>query len=126
MRQEDRISIAVYSGSAGLVLPTTPGSRTGAILKAIDDLEAGGSTAGGEGIELAYETAKKAFIPVLTGIHLAFGSPPSAGSPMLPDLSYMMTRFTAGSVALLTSVTHAAFVPIGSLLNSPGLPATVP
>jgi Ca-activated chloride channel homolog len=62
MRQEDRISIAVYAGSAGLVLPPTPGSRKDAILAAIDGLEAGGSTAGGEGILLAYETAKKAFI----------------------------------------------------------------
>ena len=63
MRQEDRISIAVYAGSAGLVLEPTPGSRKETILKAIDDLEAGGSTAGGEGILLAYETAKKAFLP---------------------------------------------------------------
>jgi Ca-activated chloride channel family protein len=63
MRQEDRISIVVYAGSAGIVLEPTPGSRTEKILKAIDDLEAGGSTAGGEGISLAYATAKKAFIP---------------------------------------------------------------
>jgi Ca-activated chloride channel family protein len=63
MRQEDRISIAVYAGNAGLVLPPTPGNRKETILKAIDGLEAGGSTAGGEGIELAYETAKRAFMP---------------------------------------------------------------
>jgi Ca-activated chloride channel family protein len=63
MRQEDRISIVVYAGSAGIVLEPTPGSRTEKILKAIDDLEAGGSTAGGEGISLAYATAKKTFIP---------------------------------------------------------------
>ena len=43
--------------------PPRPGSRKETILAAIDDLEAGGSTAGGEGIQLAYETAKKAFIP---------------------------------------------------------------
>jgi Ca-activated chloride channel homolog len=63
MRQEDRISIVVYAGNAGLVLEPTPGSRKDAILKAIDDLEAGGSTAGGKGIELAYATAKKTFMP---------------------------------------------------------------
>src|SRR4051812_42170814 len=54
-------------------------------------------------------------MPALTGIHFTFGSPPSAGFPMLPDLSYMMTRFTVGSDALFRSVTHAAFVPAGSV-----------
>ena len=63
MRQQDKISIVVYAGNAGLVLAPTPGSRKDKILAAIDNLEAGGSTAGGEGIQLAYETAKKAFIP---------------------------------------------------------------
>jgi Ca-activated chloride channel family protein len=62
MRQEDKISIAVYAGSAGLVLSPTAGNRKDKILAAIDALDAGGSTAGGEGILLAYETAKKAFI----------------------------------------------------------------
>jgi Ca-activated chloride channel homolog len=62
LRQEDRVSIAVYAGSAGLVLGPTAGNRTDVILKAIDGLESGGSTAGGEGIKLAYETAKKSFI----------------------------------------------------------------
>jgi Ca-activated chloride channel family protein len=63
MRQEDRISIVVYAGSAGIVLEPTAGSKTATILRAIDELESGGSTAGGEGIRLAYEAAKKAFIP---------------------------------------------------------------
>ena len=63
MRQQDRISLVVYAGSAGVVLEPTSGSRTDKILKAIDDLESGGSTAGGEGIRLAYAAAKKAFIP---------------------------------------------------------------
>ena len=62
MRQQDRISLVVYAGSAGVVLEPTSGSRTDRILKAIDDLESGGSTAGGEGIRLAYAAAKKAFI----------------------------------------------------------------
>jgi Ca-activated chloride channel family protein len=63
MRQQDRISLVVYAGSAGVVLEPTSGSRTDKILKAIDELESGGSTAGGEGIRLAYAAAKKAFIP---------------------------------------------------------------
>lgn len=62
MRPIDRISLVVYAGSAGLVLPSTSGKEKKKIIAAIDNLEAGGSTAGGEGIELAYETARKAFI----------------------------------------------------------------
>lgn len=62
LRGEDRVAIVVYAGSAGLVLPSTAGSEKKKILKAIDNLEAGGSTAGGEGILLAYETARKNFI----------------------------------------------------------------
>ncbi len=62
MRQEDRIAIVVYAGSAGLVLPSTTGDRKSVINEAIDRLESGGSTAGGEGILLAYETAKKGYI----------------------------------------------------------------
>ncbi|MCX7024767.1 MAG: VWA domain-containing protein [Spirochaetes bacterium] len=62
MRQQDRISIVVYAGNAGQVLPPTSGDRKDLILEAIDRLEAGGSTAGGEGIILAYGAARKAFI----------------------------------------------------------------
>ncbi len=62
MRKQDRISVVVYAGSAGLVLPSTPGSDTKTIFDAIDRLEAGGSTAGGEGIELAYSIAKKYYM----------------------------------------------------------------
>ena len=58
----DRVSIVVYAGAAGLVLPATPGDDQAAILGAIGRLAAGGSTAGGEGIELAYLTAAKHFI----------------------------------------------------------------
>ena len=62
MRPEDSIALVVYAGSAGLVLPPAPGSQKSRIFAAIDDLESGGSTAGGEGILLAYDTARKAFI----------------------------------------------------------------
>ncbi len=62
LRQEDRISIVAYAGSAGLVLPPTPGSRKSRILGAIDKLEAGGSTAGGAGLDLAYKTAAENYI----------------------------------------------------------------
>lgn len=62
MRREDRVAIVVYAGAAGLVLPSTSGTEKDKIIAALDDLEAGGSTAGGEGIELAYKTAVENFI----------------------------------------------------------------
>lgn len=62
LRAQDRVSIVVYAGSAGLVLPPTPGDRKDEILAALDRLEAGGSTNGGDGIRLAYAMAKRAFV----------------------------------------------------------------
>ncbi|OHE80747.1 MAG: hypothetical protein A2X76_02130, partial [Lysobacterales bacterium GWF1_69_6] len=62
LRAQDRVTLVVYAGSAGLVLPPTPGDRHGEILDALGRLEAGGSTNGGEGIDLAYAMAKQAYI----------------------------------------------------------------
>ncbi len=62
LSQNDKISIVVYAGAAGLVLPPTNASEKEKIIAALDKSEAGGSTAGGAGIELAYKTAKEAFI----------------------------------------------------------------
>lgn len=62
LRAQDRVSIVVYAGSAGLVLPPTPGDRHDEILAALDRLEAGGSTNGGEGIRLAYAAARQGFV----------------------------------------------------------------
>ncbi|HET9137281.1 MAG TPA: von Willebrand factor type A domain-containing protein, partial [Candidatus Kapabacteria bacterium] len=61
LRDEDRVSIVVYAGNAGLVLSPTTGKNKTAILEALDRLEAGGSTAGGAGLKLAYATAKENF-----------------------------------------------------------------
>jgi len=58
----ERVAIVTYAGSAGLVLDSTPGNQKEMILGAINNLYAGGSTAGGAGIKLAYEIAKKNFI----------------------------------------------------------------
>ncbi len=58
LRPEDEISIVTYAGSAGQVLPPTKASERDTILRALDNLTAGGSTAGAEGLELAYQTAK--------------------------------------------------------------------
>ncbi len=62
LREKDKISMVVYAGNAGLVLPATSGTEKDKIKKAIDALESGGSTAGGEGIQLAYKTALENFV----------------------------------------------------------------
>ena len=62
LRENDKVAIVVYAGNAGLVLPSTSGGNKGKIKEAIDNLEAGGSTAGGEGIQLAYKIAQQNFI----------------------------------------------------------------
>lgn len=62
LRKEDKVSIVVYAGSAGVVLEPTSGEEKEKIMEAFDQLSAGGSTAGGEGIELAYKLAQQNFI----------------------------------------------------------------
>ena len=66
MRPEDRVAIVVYAGASGLVLPSTDGTEKADILDAIDRLQAGGSTAGAEGLRLAYATAREHFDPRAT------------------------------------------------------------
>ncbi len=60
--ERDRVSIVVYAGAAGLVLPPTSGDDRSTILAAINTLEAGGSTNGGAGIQLAYRAAIEGFV----------------------------------------------------------------
>lgn len=62
LRPNDRVAIVVYAGAAGTVLSSTPGNQTATIKDALDKLSAGGSTAGGEGIKLAYKIAQENFI----------------------------------------------------------------
>src|SRR5258705_8124566 len=62
LRAKDHVAVVVYAGSAGLVLQSTPGDQKDKILDAIDRLEAGGSTAGGEGVRLAYDESVGNFI----------------------------------------------------------------
>jgi Ca-activated chloride channel homolog len=63
LRAEDRVAIVVYAGAAGLVLPPTSGADKATILAALDRLEAGGSTAGGAGLRLAYDVARENSLP---------------------------------------------------------------
>jgi Ca-activated chloride channel family protein len=60
--KNSHIAIVAYAGSAGLVLGSTDIDNKEKIFDALDDLEAGGSTAGGEGIKLAYKVAEENFI----------------------------------------------------------------
>jgi len=62
LRENDRISIVVYAGRAGVALQATDGSDKIKIKTAVDALEAGGSTAGGEGIQMAYKIAQQNFM----------------------------------------------------------------
>ena len=62
LRAKDKVSIVVYAGAAGLVLAPTSGDEKKTIIKALDKLNAGGSTAGGAGINLAYQIASENFI----------------------------------------------------------------
>jgi Ca-activated chloride channel family protein len=63
LREQDRVSLVVYAGDSRVVLEPTSGSDKAKIRTAIDQLAAGGSTAGASGIELAYQMAQQAFIP---------------------------------------------------------------
>jgi Ca-activated chloride channel family protein len=62
LRPQDRVAIVVYAGAAGEVLPPTSGSEKTKIKDALNNLQAGGSTAGGAGIELAYSLAQKHYL----------------------------------------------------------------
>ncbi len=62
LRPQDKVSIVVYAGNAGLVLPPTYGDHKEQIIAAIDAMQAGGSTAGGAGMQFAYQIAKEQFI----------------------------------------------------------------
>jgi Ca-activated chloride channel family protein len=62
LRNEDRVSIVTYAGNAGVVLPSTSGSKKDKIIAALEKLQAGGSTAGAEGILTAYKVAQENYI----------------------------------------------------------------
>jgi Ca-activated chloride channel family protein len=62
LRTQDKVAIVVYAGAAGMVLPSTDGNKKSLIKGALDKLSAGGSTAGGAGINLAYKIAEESFI----------------------------------------------------------------
>jgi Ca-activated chloride channel family protein len=103
LRAEDTVSIVVYAGQAGLVLPPTSGADKATILAALDQLQAGGSTAGGAGIELAYKVAIENFKPdgnnrVILGTDGDF----NVGINSLPDLEKFIEEKRTSGVFLTT------------------------
>ncbi len=62
MRSKDRISIVTYSSNVNVVMEATPGNQKNTIMRALDSLESGGSTAGAAGLDMAYKVAQRNFI----------------------------------------------------------------
>ena len=103
MRAQDRIAIVVYAGAAGLVLPSTPARDRAQILAALDALEAGGSTNGGEGIALAYQIAEaNAVAGGVNRVILATDGDFNVGMVDQQDLEDLIERKRASGIALTT------------------------
>ena len=97
----DRVAIVVYAGAAGTVLEPTPGSRKHEILAALDRLRAGGSTAGGEGLRLAYSLAESTFDPeAVNRVILATDGDFNVGVTSDERLEGFVERHRAGGVYL--------------------------
>ena len=93
LRREDSVAMAVYAGAAGVVLPPTPGGDGGRILAALERLEAGGSTNGGEGIRLAYALARRSFDPeAINRVLLATDGDFNVGITSRSDLLELIER----------------------------------
>jgi Ca-activated chloride channel family protein len=97
----DRVSIVVYAGASGLVLPPTPGNRKRQILRAMNRLEAGGSTNGGQGIELAYQVARKHYQPgAINRVILATDGDFNVGTTSQSELVRLIEEEREGGVFL--------------------------
>ena len=103
MRPQDRIAIVVYAGAAGLVLPSTPASEKATIIAALDALEAGGSTNGGEGIQLAYQVAREHLVDGgVNRVILATDGDFNVGLVDQQDLEDLIERERKSGIALTT------------------------
>ncbi|MEZ5591041.1 MAG: VWA domain-containing protein [Gammaproteobacteria bacterium] len=101
LRPQDRVSIVVYAGASGLVLEPT--SRRDAILSALNQLSAGGSTNGGAGIQLAYQVAEQAFIPNgINRVLLATDGDFNVGTVNFETLKDMVAAKRKSGIALST------------------------
>lgn len=103
LRPEDKVSIVVYAGAAGVVLEPTSGKDKDKIDAALDQLQAGGSTAGGEGIQLAYAMAKKGRIEGgINRIILATDGDFNVGISDIDQLKAMIEENRKSDIALTT------------------------
>lgn len=99
--ENDRVAIVVYAGSAGLVLDSTPATKTRKIEKALNTLAAGGSTNGGQGIQLAYQTARDNFIDGgVNRVILCTDGDFNVGTTGTGDLVRMVEKEAAGNIFL--------------------------
>ncbi|MEZ5464588.1 MAG: VWA domain-containing protein [Lysobacteraceae bacterium] len=103
MRPQDRLAIVTYAGNAGLVLPSTTGKERGKMLAALDRLEAGGSTNGAAGIELAYDIARDHFIDAgVNRVVLATDGDFNVGTTSVDALKQMVEVQREDGIALTT------------------------
>jgi len=103
LRAQDRVSIVVYAGSAGVVLPPTPGDRHEEILSALERLQAGGSTNGGDGIRLAYALARQGLVKDgVNRVILATDGDFNVGTTSQDALETLVGDQRAAGVALTT------------------------
>ncbi len=99
--QQDNVAMVVYAGSSGLVLDSTPCDQKRDILEALDRLESGGSTNGGEGITLAYQTARENYIKGgINRVILATDGDFNVGTTNQSDLVGMIENKAKGGVFL--------------------------
>lgn len=103
MTQRDKVSIAVYAGAAGMILPPTNGNDKSSIKRALKSLSAGGSTAGSQGILLAYELAEKAFInDGINRVILATDGDFNVGMTNFEDLIELIEKKRESGISLTT------------------------
>ncbi|MFK8054462.1 MAG: von Willebrand factor type A domain-containing protein [Woeseiaceae bacterium] len=100
---DDRVSIVVYAGASGVVLEPTPGDQFSRIAGALDRLQAGGSTNGGAGIQLAYAMAEKAFMPNgINRVILATDGDFNVGTTGIDALKNLVAEKRERGIALTT------------------------
>jgi Ca-activated chloride channel family protein len=101
LREQDKVAIVVYAGSSGLVLAPTSGARRAEIRAALASLEAGGSTAGGAGIELAYRVAAEMHEPgAINRVLLATDGDFNVGVTSIGELSRLIEEKRRSGVFL--------------------------
>ncbi len=101
LREDDRVSIVVYAGAAGLVLPPTSGANKPRIMEALEGLRSGGSTNGGAGIQLAYTLAREQFVKGgVNRVMLATDGDFNVGASSKAELVRMVTEEAKSGVFL--------------------------